>query len=410
MSTTRTSAPTPNGMPLGEPAVSIRGLNHHFGQGDLAQQVLFDIDLEIYPGELVILTGPSGCGKTTLLTLTGALRSVQEGSLQVLGREMRGLNKKGLIEARRRIGFIFQAHNLLDALTAADNVSLSLDLKNYSTDRLRDHVARVLGILQGDSEGDLDGVPRGRVAVARFLATRLLAHLDLHQREDHKPNQLSGGQKQRVAIARAVCNLPGLILADEPTAALDKGSSAIVIDLLKKLTHHGATILVVTHDNRIMDRGDRVVTMKDGRVQSNVLVDETVRICVFLQKVPLFAALTPSQLVEVAEKMHREVYPPGATIIRQGEAGERWYLIKEGKVEVRIDDESGSRVVATLDSGQFFGETALLEDKTRNASVITRERVEVYSLSKEDFLEARHAFEPMREELMKVFAQRYRNE
>jgi putative ABC transport system ATP-binding protein len=176
------------------------------------------------------------------------------------------------------------------------------------------------------------------------------------------------------------------------------------------LTHHGATILVVTHDNRIMDRGDRVVTMKDGRVQSNVLVDETVRICVFLQKVPLFAGLTPSQLVEVAEKMHREVYPPEATIVRQGEVGERWYLIKEGKVEVRVDDQTGSRVVATLDGGQFFGETAILEDKARNASVITRERVEVYSLQKADFLEARRAFEPMREELMKVFAQRYRYE
>ncbi|HEY7307732.1 MAG TPA: ATP-binding cassette domain-containing protein [Gemmataceae bacterium] len=406
---TQASNPPRNGAPPGEPAVSIRGLNYRFGQGDLAQQVLFDIDLDIYPGELVILTGPSGCGKTTLLTLIGALRSVQEGSLQVLGRQMRGLNKSGLIEARRRIGFIFQAHNLLDALTAAGNVSLSLDLQKHTPASLRAHAARVLGVLRGDS-GDLDGVPRGREAVARFLATRLLAHLDLHQREDHKPNQLSGGQKQRVAIARAVCNLPGLILADEPTAALDKGSSAIVIDLLKKLTHHGATILVVTHDNRIMDRGDRVVTMKDGRVQSNVLVDETVRVCVFLQKVPLFAGLTPSQLVEVAEKMHREVYPPDATIVRQGEAGERWYLIKEGKVEVRVDDPTGSRVVATLDGGQFFGETAILEDKARNASVITRERVEVYSLQKEDFLEARRAFEPMREELMKVFAQRYRYE
>ena len=409
MSTTQASTPPRNGAPPGEPAVSIRGLNYRFGQGDLAQQVLFDIDLDIYPGELVILTGPSGCGKTTLLTLIGALRSVQEGSLQVLGHQMRGLNKSGLIEARRRIGFIFQAHNLLDALTAAGNVSLSLDLKKHTPASLREHAARVLGVLRGDS-GDLDGVPRGREAVARFLATRLLAHLDLHQREDHKPNQLSGGQKQRVAIARAVCNLPGLILADEPTAALDKGSSAIVIDLLKKLTHHGATILVVTHDNRIMDRGDRVVTMKDGRVQSNVLVDETVRVCVFLQKVPLFAGLTPSQLVEVAEKMHREVYPPDATIIRQGEVGERWYLIKEGKVEVRVDDQTGSRVVATLDGGQFFGETAILEDKARNASVITRERVEVYSLQKEDFLEARRAFEPIREELMKVFAQRYRYE
>src|SRR5262249_44695552 len=145
-------------------------------------------------------------------------------------------------------------------------------------------------------------------------------------------------------------------------------------------------------------------------IQSNVLVDETVRICVFLQKVPLFAGLTPGQLVEVAEKMHREVFPPGAPIVRQGEAGEKWYLIKEGKVEGRVADETGSRLAATLDGGQFFGETALLENKGRNATVTAMERVEVYALQKEDFLEARSRFEPMREELMKVFAQRYRDE
>src|SRR5262249_26091052 len=155
------------------------------------QQVLFDIDLQIQPGELVILTGPSGCGKTTLLTLIGALRSVQEGSLQVLGKEMHGLDKKGLIESRRRIGFIFQAHNLLEALTAAATVSLALDLQSFTPDELRAHASRVLGILQGDAEGGRlaprvgtpsqsdgttlpDGIPHGREAAAHFLATRLL--------------------------------------------------------------------------------------------------------------------------------------------------------------------------------------------------------------------------------------------
>src|SRR5262249_52101417 len=160
-------------------------------------------------------------------------------------------------------------------------------------------------------------------------------------RTGHKPGQLSGGQKQRVAIARALGNHPRLILADEPTAALDKGSSGIVIDVLKKLTQAGTTILVVTHDNRIMDKGDRVGTMKDGRIESNVLVDETIRICVFLQKVSLFAGLTPSRLVEVAEQVHREVHPAGATIIRQGEVGDKFYLIKEGKVDVLRDDGAG---------------------------------------------------------------------
>jgi putative ABC transport system ATP-binding protein len=393
----------------GAPVVHMRGLNHSFGIGDVSQPVLFDLELDIQPGELVILTGPSGCGKTTLLTLIGGLRSVQDGELVVLGRPMRGLDKAGLIAARRDIGFIFQAHNLLDALTAAENVSLPLTLKDYTPDELHAHAGRLLRVVRGNADGPdpLAGVPKQTAAVARALAVGILARLDLGDRTGYKPGQLSGGQKQRVAIARALGNHPRLILADEPTAALDKGSSGIVIDVLKKLTLAGTTILVVTHDNRIMDKGDRVIAMKDGRIESNVLVDETIRICVFLQKVSLFAGLTPSRLVEVAEQVHREVHPPGATIIRQGEVGDKFYLIREGQVDVLRDDGAGPAKVATLDAGQFFGEVALLENERRNATVVAAERVEAYVLNKDDFLRARAAFESMREELMKVFAQRY---
>ena len=404
------AGPAATGPATAGPVVCIHGLNHRFGQGELSQQVLFDIDLEINPGEFVLLTGPSGCGKTTLLTLIGALRSVQEGTLHVLGREMRGLTKEGLIAARRDIGFIFQAHNLLDALTAGENVSLALDLKSYTPDRLYDHGGQLLGIAVGDSDAKnfMNGVARNVDALARGLATGLLTHLLLGERVDHKPNQLSGGQKQRVAIARALVNHPRLVLADEPTAALDKVSSIIVIELLKKLTQMGSTIIVVTHDSRIMDRGDRVVTMKDGRIQSNILVDETVRICLFLQNCPLFSGLSPSRLVEVAQQVRKEVHPPGATIIRQGEIGDKFYMIKEGAVEISMAEDVASKVVATLGSGQFFGEIALLEDQPRNATAVARERVELYALRKEDFLHARAAFEPMRDELMKVFAQRFR--
>lgn len=392
-----------------EPAVSIHGLNHCFGQGDLSQQVLFDIDLDIKPGEFVLLTGPSGCGKTTLLTLIGGLRSVQDGSLRVLERDMCGLDRIGLINARRDIGFIFQAHNLLDALTAGENVSLALDLKSYTPDRLHEHARELLGLtLDEAANRSFDGVPRQVNRIARALTAGLLGHLRLGDRIDHKPHQLSVGQKQRVAIARALANHPRLILADEPTAALDKASSVIVIDLLKKLAQNGSTVLIVTHDSRIMDQGDRVVTMKDGRIQSNIAVDQIVRISVFLQNMPLFSGLSPSRLVEVARRMRREVHPAGACIIRQGEEGHRFYVIKEGEVEVKR--EGASNPLTTLGLGQFFGETALLENQPRNATVTAKDHVELYALDRADFLQAHATLESMRGELMKVFVQRYRRE
>jgi putative ABC transport system ATP-binding protein len=427
------SAPAP---PAAQgPAVRVCGLSHTYGAGDIRQKALANVSLTVPRGELVILTGPSGCGKTTLLTLVGGLRSVQEGSVEVLGQEMRGLDKRGLVEARRSVGFIFQAHNLLEPLSAAQNVAMPLDLKSYTEDGLYGHAAGLLQTIRkdpGDPAGPADeaedapdaggdgrgqdsanplaGVPRHPRAVAQVLVNGLLTRLGLGRHIHKKPNQLSGGQKQRVAIARALINHPQLILADEPTAALDKGSSGIVLDVLQKLTRAGSTILVVTHDPRIMDKGDRIVAMKEGEIASDIRVDETVRLCVFLQQVSLFAGLTPGRLVEVAEKMHRETYPAGTTLFRQGEAGDKFYLIREGKVEVRMADGSDSRLVRLLGPSQFFGEIALLEDEPRSATVTATEPLEVYTLNKDDFLHARAAFEEMRDELMKVFAQRFRHE
>jgi putative ABC transport system ATP-binding protein len=393
----------------GQPAVKIRGLNHAFGQGDIRQQVLFDLSLEISPGELIILTGASGCGKTTLLTLIGALRSVQEGSVQVLGRELRGLGKQDLVAVRRHIGFIFQAHNLLEPLTAAENVNMAIDLKSYNPELFYEHARGLLSILLDDdtSVNLLRDVPRQRAALARALVVGLLESLDLAHRVDYKPKRLSGGQKQRVAVARALANHPRLILADEPTAALDKHSGELVVSLLKKLARTGSTILVVTHDPRVVDQGDRVVNMKEGRIASDIRVDKTVRICLFLQKVPLFSGLTPARLVEVAENMKEEAHPPETYLIRQGEVGDKFYLIKKGNVEVFIDDGNTTHLTATLGEGEVFGEVALLEDKPRNATVITKDAVEVYTLDEPGFHQAVAASEPMREELIKVFCQRY---
>ncbi|MBC7881881.1 MAG: DevA family ABC transporter ATP-binding protein [Anaerolineae bacterium] len=215
--------------------ITIRGLNHYFGQGQLKKQALFNIDLEIQRGEIVIMTGPSGSGKTTVLTLVGGLRGVQEGSLKVLGQELCGANEKQLIQTRRNIGFIFQAHNLLNSLTVRQNVQMTLDLQENSVDEQAE--------------------------------ANILTAVGLGERLDYYPENLSGGQKQRVAIARALVTRPQVILADEPTAALDSKSGRDVVQLLQNLAkEQGCTILLVTHDNRILDIADRIINMEDGKL------------------------------------------------------------------------------------------------------------------------------------------------
>lgn len=221
--------------------ISINNLNHYFGEGSLRKQALFDIDLHIKQGEIIIMTGPSGSGKTTLLTLMGGLRSAQSGSLTILGQEICGANKKQLTELRRNIGYIFQAHNLMTFLTAKENVRMSLELHDTFL------------------EGDINA-----------KATEILEIVGLGNRVDYYPESLSGGQKQRVAIARALVSHPKIVLADEPTAALDKKSGRDVVELMQKLAkEQGCTILLVTHDNRILDIADRIVYMEDGRLISD---------------------------------------------------------------------------------------------------------------------------------------------
>ena len=222
-----------------EPLITATGLNHYYGAGTLRRQILFDIELSIDPGEIVIMTGPSGSGKTTLLTLMGALRSAQEGSLRVLGHEMRNAAPATLLSVRRSIGYIFQAHNLIDSLTAIENVEMSLDLLNLSAKE------------------------------CRRRATDAMEAVGLSHRLHSHPDQMSGGQKQRVAIARALAPEPRLILADEPTASLDKQSGREVVDLMNDLARRkGTSVLLVTHDNRILDIADRIVNLEDGKLQS----------------------------------------------------------------------------------------------------------------------------------------------
>lgn len=223
-----------------EAPVEARGVSYAYGEGELRRPVLRDVDLSVGPGEVVLLTGPSGSGKTTLLTLVGALRGTQPGpgSLRVLGLDLAGATEARRTALRRRIGFVFQQHNLLGFLTARQNVAMALELRADLSERER---------------------------LAR--AGAMLAAVGLAEHADRIPARLSGGQRQRVAVARALVAEPGLILADEPTAALDKASGAEVVALLRDLARRrGAAVLMVTHDPRVLGVADRVVAMEDGRV------------------------------------------------------------------------------------------------------------------------------------------------
>jgi putative ABC transport system ATP-binding protein len=217
-------------------AVAVQGLNHWYGTGSVKRQVLLSVDLTIDAGEVVVLTGPSGCGKTTLLTLVGALRQVQQGSVRVIGTELAGSSRAERQMLRRSIGMIFQGHNLLRCLSAEQNVQMGADLLEGLGYRARRDQARewLRAVGLGDHLGKL-------------------------------PHDLSGGQKQRVAIARALAARPRLLLADEPTAALDSRSGRDVVELLKRLAREqSCAVLMVTHDPRILDVADRLVHMEDG--------------------------------------------------------------------------------------------------------------------------------------------------
>lgn len=222
-----------------EPVVVVRHVNHHLGLGSLRRQILFDISAEISPGELVTVMGPSGSGKTTLLTLIGALRTVTDGSLRVLGVELRDAGPAQITGIRQRLGFVFQHHHLLESLTTCQNVEMGLGASG------------------------LPRKERRRRAVAMLEAVGLQDHVHAY------PNQLSGGQCQRVAVSRALVRDPELVLADEPIASLDKQSGREIVELLRRLARErGCSVIMVTHDPRILDVADRLLYLEDGRLSS----------------------------------------------------------------------------------------------------------------------------------------------
>lgn len=218
--------------------IRARGLTKIYREGATELQALQGVDLEVRAGELTMLMGPSGSGKTTLLSILGCILRATEGELEILGEEVGSIPERELPRIRRAaIGFVFQGFNLFPTLTAAENVALALEVR---------------------------GVPD---AAARKRGEELLAAVGLADKARSFPADLSGGQKQRVAIARALAGNPPILLADEPTAALDSVSGRTVIELLHRLAREdGRAVVMVTHDPRVLPYGDRIIGMEDGRI------------------------------------------------------------------------------------------------------------------------------------------------
>jgi putative ABC transport system ATP-binding protein len=369
--------------------IEVNGLNHWYISGDTKHHALVENNLKITRGEIVIMTGPSGSGKTTLLTLIGGLRTIQEGGIrlrvkpldspngQTESRELSELSSSQLVHLRRDIGFIFQTHNLFPSLTSYQNVRMAMELRETPESEMRRR------------------------------AVELLSTLGLEQRVDYKPESLSIGQRQRVAICRALVNRPSLVLADEPTASLDEKSGHRVFELFKQFsTENKTTVLIVTHDKRILDMADRIVNMVDGKIISDVLPRLVEEVTLFLRHCPLFRELTPATVAGVAEKVSVENHPAGAVIVRQGEPGDKFYVIHQGHADVLKEDEGPRHLVATLKEGDFFGELALLNDQPRSATVVAKDALELYVLSKEDFLATTRTSDPFDKQLRKAIFER----
>ena len=219
-------------------AIDVRGVTKTYGEGDAAVRALEGVDLSVRSGEMLFLMGPSGSGKTTLLSIMGCILRPTSGSVLIAGSEVARLSERQMPQVRReKIGFIFQGFNLFPALTVRENIELTFDLKGV----------------------------RGKVA--RHRSEELLERVALREKANEWPANLSGGQKQRVAIARALAGEPEIVLADEPTAALDGATGRAILDLLRELAHEkGRAVVIVTHDNRAQAYADRIVTIEDGRV------------------------------------------------------------------------------------------------------------------------------------------------
>lgn len=241
MTTATTTAAAATRPGASTPILEARGITKFLGQGETRFQVLKGVDVSLVPGELTLLMGPSGSGKTTLLSIMGCILTPCGGELSIGGDRAHGLSAEKLAAVRRRhVGFVFQSYNLFPTLTALENVLMALDVR------------------------------RARSADPRKVAAEALEAVGLGHRINNYPAKLSGGEKQRVALARALAGSPSVILADEPTAALDSENGKAVMELLARVAKDTSrAVLAVTHDHRTLAYADRIIRIEDGRIGSD---------------------------------------------------------------------------------------------------------------------------------------------
>jgi putative ABC transport system ATP-binding protein len=245
-----------------QPAIAVRDLTKTYAEGNTGTLALRGVDLDVHAGEVLMLMGPSGSGKTTLLSIMGCILTASSGSVRIAGQEVTHLREKELPPIRlKNIGFVFQGFNLFPTLTAGENVELMLDLKGV------------------------------KAASAKRRAEELLQQVGLGEKSASFPSDLSGGQKQRVAIARALAGDPKIILADEPTAALDSHTGRNVMEMMSDLAHkRGRAVVIVTHDPRVLQFADRIVKIEDGAVARAKPESEAIPAGVLIHDMPQASA------------------------------------------------------------------------------------------------------------------------
>jgi putative ABC transport system ATP-binding protein len=326
------------------------------------------MDVEVRQGEFVAVIGKSGSGKSTFINMLTGIDRPTSGEILIGGAPVHTYDEGRMAAWRgQNLGIVFQFFQLIPTLTALENIMLPMELN-----RLYDSAWR------------------------RKRAVHLLKRVEMEAQADKLPAALSGGQQQRVAIARALANDPPLIVADEPTGNLDSNTAEKIFTLFKSLVSGGKTVLMVTHDSDLARRVDRTILISNGEIVNEYLVRA-------------LAALTHDQLAEVARRVRPQVYPPNAAIIRQGETGDKFYILVDGAADVLVEAAGGGQVLVNrLGPGNYFGEMALLGNGIRAATVRAAAQGEarVAALDNAAFNELIGASPGLRDELMDIVERR----